>query len=148
MKQLVMLVVFLVGCGWTRVLAYKPLTINPQQGVTDADLYKASVRVFSDEGLSFRTQDRDSGVLASQWVTVQFGVEQAHHSWRVTIMDGEARIGIDCEVPTPATPFAAGGWTDCQDRRNPDWIAKAQTYSDRIATEARSIASKRATASQ
>lgn len=147
MKRWVLLA-FLVACSWTKAVAYKPVTVDPQQGVTDADLYKASVRVFSDDGLSFRIQDRDSGVLATQWIHVPYGVDGAHHSWRVMVTDGEARIGIDCETPTPATPFTPGGWTDCGTNRNPDWVAKAPTISGRIASEARGIASKRAQASQ
>lgn len=122
--------------------AYKANTVKAPAGVSDEDLYTASVRVLADAGFSFRDRDKDAGIATTEWKDVKIGMGSTNyqHAWRVMVLDGEVRLSIDCQVKLDDE--FSGGWEECDDKRHPDWVSKQPTLEQQILDEAKRNASK------
>lgn len=100
MRVIVMMAVLVAGGCAASLPPYAPRTHVAPAGVTDADLYAASVRVLMDRGWSLRDKDADAGMVATEWINVGLvpfvGVH--YHSWRAVIANGQLRLAIDCEL--------------------------------------------------
>ncbi len=138
MRKLVL--VLLVGCA-TPQKAFEPQTVEAEAGVTDKDLYSAAVRVLADEGYSFRDKDSDAGLVSTDWVEVGNMMEdKIQHSWRASIVDGELRLLIDCQMYSPSL----GKTYECQEgKRVSSWVEKSDALLEKIQSEARRRARKR-----
>lgn len=97
MKRLVLVSLIVAACVPTRPYAARPIAAPP--GVTDEDLYAASVRVLADRGLALRDKDKDAGLVSTEWEVVDTIIDtKLLHSWRVMISEGEIRLQINCET--------------------------------------------------
>lgn len=105
--------------------SYRARPIERPAGATDSDMYSAAVAVLSDRGKTFRTQDRESGVLVTEWDQFIIGLTPYRHAWRVTLVDGQLRLNIDC-MREIDQPFVGKSWKTCEDDfRSDDWTSQA-----------------------
>ena len=84
---------------------YVPLQVAAPPEVTDADLYAASVRVFTDRyGLSY--SDAAAGVVIGGWMEVDSSLDiddnpddnwQIQHAWRAVVGENTLQLAIDCQ---------------------------------------------------
>lgn len=118
--------------------AYKAVEEPAPSGVTDADLYTATVTVLNDLGYGLRDKDSAAGMVSTEFVTVDntMGI-QTLHSWRAVISEGSLRLAIDC------AKIHEGSRTDCGDARVDDWIKQEPELRQAIFDEAARRSAKR-----
>jgi hypothetical protein len=120
--------------------AYRTTSRTAPKGVTDADLYAATVRVLSRNGYNIDDKDADAGVVTTELQIVdRMGDTSILHSWRVTISEGEIELDIDCEVRSINGRNACSG----DRQRVAEFAALGPPLSSAILAEARRRAAKR-----
>lgn len=143
--RLLIVVVAALGCR-TPSSTFEPREVVADPSVTDADLYSASVRVLADRGYGFRDKDADAGLVTTEWVDVGHTLEdRTMHSWHVSIVEGELRLKIDCQVFSPSL----NSRYDCSnDVRVDSWVRMSDEIVDEIQREATRRARKRRSADE
>lgn len=133
------------GCfGGVGGANYAPTRGAASIGVTDDDLYTATVSVFNDQGWDIREKDRGVGIVSTTFMEAGIGgglsLAKILHSWRVRIADGELRIEIDCKMAEPSS----GDLYPCgSQERKEEWIRGEPRLRKRILDDAAMRAAKR-----
>ncbi len=70
-------------------------TTPAPDGVSNGDLYVATLQVFADRKLAVRHED--AGLVISDWIVVD-APSKTEHAWRVSISEEELTIDIDCRI--------------------------------------------------
>lgn len=130
--------VALAGCMSSA--PYKPKTVKAESGVTDADLYASTIRIFDDMGLDTREKDKDAGIVASKYTQAgTIMTQRILHAWRVRIEEGTVRISIDCTMTENGVSFY-----DCtSEGREEKWVAAQPELSRKILQDATERSKKR-----
>lgn len=139
MRPLVLCAAALISLASATQSAYKAPDAPAPPGVSDADLYAATVRVFTDRGYELRDKDADAGVVSTAFVEVDNTLDfHTLHSWRAVIAEGTLRLAIDCEKRHE------GRIDGCGESRVDDWIKDEPVLRQEIFDEAARRAKKRA----
>lgn len=151
MKRAAMVVMALAGCFGPPRTGGRPYTARAHHasaGVTDADLYASTLRIFDDAGLELREKDKDSGIITTKFVQIGSAEGDAtyliYHAWHVRIEEGSLWVGIDCMMTHYETMAPESGPLPCDGRtRRQAWIDQADDLAAKINADAETRAVKR-----
>ena len=86
---------------------FRPELVASPPGVTDEDLYVATIRVFADLGYGLQLTDEKAGMVVSGWMLVDTSDWEpgprrhehweVHHAWRAIVAEGTFRLAVDCQ---------------------------------------------------
>src|SRR3990167_5177615 len=125
-----LLLVMLMGCGAT----HAPYSNTPvkAQG-TQSELYSRAIIAVSDEGLTVASQDREAGLIATEWVADAPTPLNPGIRYRIQILltDGSALVKIACEAMGAAGLTESAKWEACYSPGNKGtsfdglWVGRA-----------------------
>lgn len=109
MAMVVMVCAAMSGC--VRHAPFQP-AVRPTQA-NAAQLYKAAIRVMSDRGLAPATNDRDGGIVMTEWDEASdFAGGKSKTRWRIMVDDGSVRVDADCQRFQDG--IMGGEWLKCE----------------------------------
>ena len=139
MRPIVLCAAALLSLASATKSAYRAPDAPAPSGVSDADLYAATIRVFTDRGFGLRDKDVDAGMVSTEFVQVDNTLGFITlHSWRAVIAEGTLRLAIDCEM------HHEGRIDGCGESRVDDWIKTEPVLRQEIFDEAERRAKSRA----
>ncbi len=101
----------------------------------EGQLYKSALRALSDRGLSAATNDRDAGVIVSEWETMTEMGADYRYRWRITVDAGEVRVVSDGQSRLADDSILKGAaWERMTDQPN-HRMATARSLARQIASE-------------
>jgi hypothetical protein len=111
--------------------AYRPTRL-PHAGTAD-DVYTRAVRVVTDLGIGIDTQDRQAGVLVTEWQRVPEIDGYYDLRWRIVIDGGELVVVSQCRRFIEGSTLTAGAVLDCGDMQPGNRAADGRALAERIA---------------
>lgn len=132
MRTVLLVVAALLSIASASRSSYSPQSSEAPQGVSDEDLYAATVRVFVEQGFTLRDKEPEAGLVRTELVEVDSMLGQhTMHGWRAVITDGIIVLSIDCEVLDPTL-----GRSECPNNRIDSWIKRMPELRAAIMDEA------------
>lgn len=126
----------------TPFVAAEPIRERVPDGITDDDVYAATIRVITDAGGAIKEKDKDAGVVTTEPEIVDKsadGKDAWLHSLRIYIREGELIFDVQCShVATYGGPYR------CGPERSEAYMGVVQRLRDNIIAEAKRIADRRA----
>lgn len=140
LRGLVLVVAAVFSIASAKSSKHETTTTKAPKGVSDDDLYAATVRVLTRRGFAIAEKDKDAGVVITEMQVVNTGLgeDATLHAWRVTVQEGELEMAVDCEARTKYGRSGCGS-----DSRVEDFTANEGAMRSEIFDEAERRARKR-----
>lgn len=108
MKRLILIAALTAASCGPRPEPFHPVTVDAPEGA-----FQRAMRGIVANGGAIETSDEKAGVITTKWEEVNlFGDDYQRTRWTITIGDGKATIGSQCENQVRGNAIDAS-WRPC-----------------------------------